>query len=245
MRFVSFLRGRSVRRGTGPFHATRPGSPGILATPRPLSSGRSGAFPLEQAPPRGSARGTSTSETTSPFTRTPPWAMSLRASLVEPIPSDSASSAGRWTGSPSGSGTSGTSSGAWRSRTTRVKCSSAALAASSPCDRGDDEPCKGELRLERVAVRRRLFQHELVPLRQLIVGDPHRPPELLLGRHRQRDVVAERRGHLLAVPAQQKRRGQDDLRLEAVRLHDLAPCEQVVELVVPPSSTSASTATES
>ena len=75
------------------------------------------------------------------------------------------------------------------------------------------------------------FHDERVPVRKLLVRDPHRPPELLLRRRRERNVVSHRRAHLLAVPGHEQRSGQDDLRLEPVVLHDFAPGEQVVELI--------------
>ena len=97
-----------------------------------------------------------------------------------------------------------------------------------------DESRQRELRLHRRLGRvELLFPHEAVPLRQQLVRDPHRPAEHLLRRRRQRDVVADRRAHLLAVPAEQERRRQHDLRREPVRLHDLASGQEVVELVGP------------
>ena len=56
-------------------------------------------------------------------------------------------------------------------------------------------------------------------------------PNISSGARRERDVVADRRAHLLAVPREQQRRREHDLRLEPVRLHHLAAGEQVVELV--------------
>ena len=77
------------------------------------------------------------------------------------------------------------------------------------------------------------FHHEPVPPLEELVGDPHRATELLLRRGGQRDVVADRGAHLLAVPGHQQRCGQHDLRLETVGLHDLPSREQVVQLVGP------------
>jgi len=56
----------------------------------------------------------------------------------------------------------------------------------------NDEAGKLELRLHRVALRHRTLGDERPPLVELRVGDPHRPAELLLGRHRERNVVADR-----------------------------------------------------
>ena len=198
---------------------------------KPDRSERSGAFPLERALRRAGSRGRSTSLTTSPSTLTPPCAISRRASLVEPSPSRSTSTAGRCTGSPSGSGSSGTSSGAWPSRTTRVKWSSAWRAASSPCERSTMNRARASFASSGSLRRQLPLPDEPVPLGQQLVGHAHRAAEHLLRRRGQRDVVPERRAHLVAVPRDEDRRRQRDLRLEPVGLHHLAAGEQVVELV--------------
>ena len=117
------------------------------------------------------------------------------------------------------------------SRTTRVKCASASRAASSPCERATMQRASSSF----AAIgspsgtgRSATSRHHSGELR---VRDPHRPAEHLLRRGEQRDVVADRRAHLRAVPREQERRRQHDLRLEAVVLHHLAAGEQVVELV--------------
>ena len=64
----------------------------------------------------------------------------------------------------------------------------------------DDQPRELELRLHRLAGRHRLLGDEPPPVLEHRVRDPHRPAELLVGRRGKRDVVADRRAHLLAVP---------------------------------------------
>src|SRR6476646_3028447 len=81
-------------------------------------------LPTWSSAPASASRPTSTPAAGSPLTLTAPCWISRRASEFDATPSPSTRSAGKWTGSPSGSATSGTSAGAsWR-RTTRVKCSS-------------------------------------------------------------------------------------------------------------------------
>ena len=206
----------------------------VFGLPRsyPARAGRSAACPPGAALPASSARGRSSSVTGSPSSLTPPCAISRRASEVDATPSDETSSAGRCTGSPSGSETSSTSSGASRWRTTRVKCASAVLGGRLAVRARHDPPRESELRRHRLAGGRvGLLGDEPPPVGEHLVGDPHRPAEHLLRRRGQRDVVADRRAHLLAVPRKQERGRQHDLRLEAVLRHHLAAGEQVVELV--------------
>ena len=92
----------------------------------PAGACRRGPRAARRAPRRGS-----------PSSFTPPWAIMRRASLVE-RPNAAEITAGRCTGSPSGSACSGTSSGAPPSRTTRVKCASPASAPPSGCHAAGD-----------------------------------------------------------------------------------------------------------
>ncbi len=84
-----------------------------------------------------------------------------------------------------------TSSGAWPSRTTRVKWASASLAASSPCERATIARASASFASIGSRSRNLPLEHEPVPLLELLVRDPHRAAELLLGRRGQRNVVAD------------------------------------------------------
>ncbi len=131
------------------------------------------------------------------------------------------------------SAASGTSSGACPSRTTRVKCASASAAASFPCERPTTKRASASFASigSSVVGSAGGLHHEPVVLGQRLVRDPHRLPELLLGRLGEPDVVAERGAHLAPVGAHEERRRERDLRLEPVGLHHVAAGEQVVELI--------------
>ena len=119
-----------------------------------------------------------------------------------------------------------------RRRTTRVKCSSAARAASSPCERATIQRASASFASIGSPSGTGSLGDERPPLCERAVGDPHRPAEHLLGRRRERDVVADRRAHLLAVPA---RAAAASSARPAARARSASitsrPGEQVVELV--------------
>ena len=96
---------------------------------------RNGASRPGRARPRAPPEGGRARRHGSPSSFTPPWRDHPPRVARRERRTPSASSAGRWSGSPAGSGASATSSGAPPSRTTRVKCASAARAASAPCER--------------------------------------------------------------------------------------------------------------
>ncbi len=130
-----------------------------------------------------------------------------------------------------GSACSGTSSGARPSRTTRVKWSSAARAASSPCERVTIHRASASFASSGspagTACSTTSRYHSSSSSSEIRMVRPN----CSSGGRGQRDVVPHRRAHLLAVPRDEERRREHDLRLEAVGLHHLAPGEQVVELV--------------
>ena len=190
----------------------------------------------DACPPGGpcramSERGRSSPATASPSSFTPPWEIIRRASLVE-RPNADAITAGTCTGSSAGSACSGMSVGVPPSRTTRVKCSSAARAASSPCERMTMNRASSSFASMgsdvRYAAARRRAPTTARASRRECASSARTAPR---ARAVERDVVAHGRAHLRAVPREQERRGEDHLRLEAVRLHDRPPGEQVVELV--------------
>ena len=81
-------------------------------------------------------------------------------------------------------------------------------------------------------LRRREVGAEHVVLPHQIVGDGHHLAEDLIGRFGDSDVIAERLRHLLhAVEPFEQRHGQHDLRLQAVLAHEVAPDQQVEELI--------------
>ena len=96
------LRRSSCRRDRDLRTTTLSGSRGSVAVGPMVSSGRIGAFPACRSRPSSCSRGTSSSVTTSPSSRTAPWPISRRASLAEPTPRLSTSRRGRWTGSARG-----------------------------------------------------------------------------------------------------------------------------------------------
>ena len=118
-----------------------------------------------------------------------------------------------------------------RRASTRRKCSSAARAASSPCDRVTIHRASASFACIGSPSGTGCSATSVHHSSSWESGIRIVRPNISSGARRERDVVPDRRAHLLAVPREQKRSRQHDLRLEPVRLHHLAAGEQVVELV--------------
>ena len=95
----------------------------------------------------------------------------------------------------------------------------------------DDPARERELRLHRLAGRRRLLHHEPAPLGSSSSGIRIVRPNCSSGGAVSGMLLPTRRAHLRAVPRSSSGVVSDDLRLEPVGLHDVAAGEQVVELV--------------
>ena len=94
--------------------------------------------------------------------------------------------------------------GAWPSRTTRVKWSSAARAASSPQERPTMKRARASFASSGSPAGRLPLPDQAVPLGQQLVRDAHRAAEHLLRRRRQRDVVPDRGAHLRRRPTRSR-----------------------------------------